>query len=105
MLPPQEALDSEQDQDVGVDDTNPQDIADLFDELSNLSESELELDTISVISTPKPKIRSVMYIVWKFVKKQNDWILLWIKFEKGCFIQTTHCNYIQYEFIVKIVQI
>ena len=72
MLPPQEALDSEQDQDVGVDDTNPQDIADLFDELSNLSESELELDTISVISTPKPKIRSVTNIVWKFVKK-TEW--------------------------------
>ncbi|KAK2189011.1 hypothetical protein NP493_110g01034 [Ridgeia piscesae] len=53
----EEALDSEQDQDVGDPDTNPQDIEDLFDELENLSESDQEMDTISVLSTPKPKLR------------------------------------------------
>ena len=52
-------MDSEQDQDVGDPDTNPQDIEDLFDELENLSESDQEMDTISVLSTPKPKLRCV----------------------------------------------
>ena len=55
-----QALDSEQEQDPGDPDTNPQDIEDLFDELENLSESDQEMDTISVLSTPKPKLRYVL---------------------------------------------
>ena len=54
----EEVLDSEQDQDP-IDQEGPQaaDIEDLFDELENLSESDPEMDTISVRSTPKPKLR------------------------------------------------
>ena len=46
----QEALES-----VPVD--HPQEIEDLFDELEDLSDSGPEMDTISVLSTPKPKLR------------------------------------------------
>ncbi len=53
----EEVLDSEQDQDIAEREANQQDIEDLFDELENLSESDPELDTISVLSTPKPKLR------------------------------------------------
>ena len=56
----EEVLDSEQDQDPADQECNPQaDIEDLFDELENLSESDPEMDTISVLSTPKPKLRWV----------------------------------------------
>ena len=54
-----QVLDSEQDQDLVEQEANPQDIEDLFDELENLSESDPEVDTISVLSTPKPKLRWV----------------------------------------------
>ncbi|KAK2170730.1 hypothetical protein LSH36_1g24001 [Paralvinella palmiformis] len=53
----EEVLDSEQDQELVDPETNPQDIEDLFDELENLSESDPDIDTISVLSTPKPKLR------------------------------------------------
>ena len=52
--------DSEQDPDITAQDVaNQQEIEDLFDELEDLSDSGPELDTISVLSTPKPKLRSV----------------------------------------------
>ncbi len=50
-------LDSEQDQELGDQDSHPQEIEDLFDELEDLSDSGPEMDTISVLSTPKPKLR------------------------------------------------
>ncbi len=50
--------DSEQDPDLAVQDVaNQQEIEDLFDELEDLSDSGPEMDTISVLSTPKPKLR------------------------------------------------
>ncbi|XP_064603929.1 phosphofurin acidic cluster sorting protein 2-like isoform X4 [Liolophura sinensis] len=52
-----EVLDSEPDQELVDTDQNPQDIDDLFEELENLSDSEPDLDTLSVISTPKPSLR------------------------------------------------
>ena len=36
---------------------NQEELEELFDELENLSDSDPELDTISVLSTPKPKLR------------------------------------------------
>ena len=55
----EEVLDSEQDPDESVQGGvhNQEDLEDLFDELENLSESDPEMDTISVLSTPKPKLR------------------------------------------------
>lgn len=58
-----QGLDSEADHDLG--DTNPDpaddadDIDDLIDELEDLSDSggEPELDAVSVVSTPKPRLR------------------------------------------------
>ena len=38
-------------------DPHNQEIEDLFDELEDLSDSGPEMDTISVLSTPKPKLR------------------------------------------------
>lgn len=52
-----QVLDSEPDQELVDTDQNPQDIDDLFEELDNLSDSEPDLDTLSVISTPKPSLR------------------------------------------------
>ena len=52
-----QVLDSEQDQELVDQEANPQDIEDLFDELENLSDSDPDIDTISVLSTPKPKLR------------------------------------------------
>ena len=50
--------DSEQDPDLAVHDVaNQQEIEDLFDELEDLSDSGPDMDTISVLSTPKPKLR------------------------------------------------
>jgi len=49
-------LDSEADHDLG-DPANPGDIDDLIEQLEDLSDSEPELDTISVMSTPKPRLR------------------------------------------------
>ncbi len=50
--------DSEQDPDLAVQDVaNQQEIEDLFDELEDLSDSGPDMDTISVLSTPKPKLR------------------------------------------------
>lgn len=46
-------MDSEADHDQIA---NPQELDDLFDELED-SDSGPELDTISVMSTPKPKLR------------------------------------------------
>lgn len=53
-----QVLDSEHDQDEGTV-TNRRDIEELMEDLDldNLSESEPEMDTISVLSTPKPKLR------------------------------------------------
>ena len=39
---------------------NQQEIEDLFDELEDLSDSGPDMDTISVLSTPKPKLRWVV---------------------------------------------
>ncbi|ELU12912.1 hypothetical protein CAPTEDRAFT_112775 [Capitella teleta] len=53
-----EVLDSEQDQDPGEGDVaNANELEELFDELEDLSESDPDIDTISVLSTPKPKLR------------------------------------------------
>lgn len=51
-------LDSEADHELG-DGGNPGDIDDLIEELEDLSDSEPELDTMSVVSTPKPRLRWV----------------------------------------------
>lgn len=51
-----EVLDSEADHELG-DGGNPADIDDLIEELEDLSDSEPELDTMSVMSTPKPRLR------------------------------------------------
>ncbi|XP_021361739.1 phosphofurin acidic cluster sorting protein 2-like isoform X5 [Mizuhopecten yessoensis] len=60
----EDGLDSEADHELCDPDTNPDpadadDIADLIDELEDLSDSgaEPELDTVSVVSTPKPRLR------------------------------------------------
>ena len=50
-------MDSEQDPEGDHNAARAQEIADLFDELEDLSDSGPELDTISVLSTPKPKLR------------------------------------------------
>jgi hypothetical protein len=51
-------LDSEQDQEGGEGDVaNANELEELFDELEDLSESDPDMDTISVLSTPKPKLR------------------------------------------------
>lgn len=47
-------LDSEADHDP---DNNPPDIDEMLDELDDLSDSGPEIDTISVMSTPKPRLR------------------------------------------------
>ncbi|KAL4237224.1 Phosphofurin acidic cluster sorting protein 1 [Mactra antiquata] len=52
----EEVLDSEADHELG-DGGNPGDIDDLIEELEDLSDSEPELDTMSVVSTPKPRLR------------------------------------------------
>ena len=51
-----QGLDSEQDQEEAASDAK-QDIEALFDELQSLTESEPEVDNISIVSTPKPKLR------------------------------------------------
>ena len=53
---PHKALeeDSEADHDP---DNNPPDIDEMLDELEDLSDSGPEIDTISVMSTPKPRLR------------------------------------------------
>ena len=38
-------------------DNNPPDIDEMLDELDDLSDSGPEIDTISVMSTPKPRLR------------------------------------------------
>ncbi|XP_064621588.1 phosphofurin acidic cluster sorting protein 2-like isoform X2 [Lineus longissimus] len=56
----EEVLDSEQDpdQDLGDADQNQQEIEDLlFAELEDMSDSGPEMDTMSVLSTPKPSLR------------------------------------------------
>ncbi|XP_025104132.1 phosphofurin acidic cluster sorting protein 2-like isoform X3 [Pomacea canaliculata] len=50
-------LDSEADHDLNDPDTNPPDIDEMLDELEDLSDSGPEIDTISVMSTPKPRLR------------------------------------------------
>ena len=52
-----QVLDSEADHDLIYPDAAPADIDDLFDELDDLSDSGPELDTLSVMSTPKPRLR------------------------------------------------
>lgn len=52
----EEALDSEADHELVDPDHNPPDIEDLLD-FEDLSDSGPELDTLSVISTPKPQLR------------------------------------------------
>ena len=47
-------LDSEADHDP---DNAPPDIDEMLDELDDLSDSGPEIDTISVMSTPKPRLR------------------------------------------------
>lgn len=60
-----QVLDSEADHDLG-DPGNPGDIDDLIEQLEDLSDSEPELDTISVMSTPKPRLRFVLYLLsWR----------------------------------------
>ena len=39
--------------------SSKQDIEALFDELQSLTESEPEADNVSIVSTPKPKLRFV----------------------------------------------
>ena len=55
-----QVLDSEADHDLIYPDAAPADIDDLFDELDDLSDSGPELDTLSVMSTPKPRLRWVL---------------------------------------------
>ena len=50
-------LDSEADHDMIDPDNNPPDIDEMLDELDDLSDSGPEIDTISVMSTPKPRLR------------------------------------------------
>lgn len=50
-------LDSEQDPELVDQEQNQQDIEALFDELEDLSDSGPEMDTLSVLSTPKPSLR------------------------------------------------
>lgn len=52
-------VDSEQDPECDTDAAHAQEIAALFDELEDLSDSGPEVDTISVVSTPKPKLKWV----------------------------------------------
>ncbi|XP_052766077.1 phosphofurin acidic cluster sorting protein 2-like isoform X3 [Mya arenaria] len=52
----EEVLDSEADHELG-DGGNPGDIEDLIEQLEDLSDSEPEMDTMSVMSTPKPRLR------------------------------------------------
>ncbi|KAG1700083.1 Phosphofurin acidic cluster sorting protein 2 [Nymphon striatum] len=55
-----QGLDSEQDHeemDPEIEDRNPQDIDDLFAQFEDLSDSEPEMDTMSISSTPKPCLR------------------------------------------------
>ncbi|KAL3873158.1 hypothetical protein ACJMK2_036310 [Sinanodonta woodiana] len=56
----EEVLDSEADHDLVDPDTNPHEIDDLFDQLEDLSDSDPDLeaeDNVSVMSTPKPRLR------------------------------------------------
>ena len=55
----EEVLDSEQDQELGDVPPAQQELEDLFNDLEDLSDSGPEMDTISVLSTPKPKLRQV----------------------------------------------
>ena len=50
-------LDSEADHDMIDPENNPPDIDEMLDELDDLSDSGPEIDTISVMSTPKPRLR------------------------------------------------
>ncbi|KAK7463324.1 hypothetical protein BaRGS_00038125, partial [Batillaria attramentaria] len=50
-------LDSEADHDLNDPDNAPPDIDEMLDELEDLSDSGPEIDTISVMSTPKPRLR------------------------------------------------
>ncbi|XP_060570986.1 phosphofurin acidic cluster sorting protein 2-like isoform X2 [Ruditapes philippinarum] len=53
----EEVLDVGADHEMLGDGENPADIDDLIEELEELSDSEPELDTMSVMSTPKPRLR------------------------------------------------
>ncbi|XP_053407939.1 phosphofurin acidic cluster sorting protein 2-like isoform X4 [Mercenaria mercenaria] len=53
----EEVLDAGADHEILGDGENPADIDDLIEELEDLSDSEPELDTMSVMSTPKPRLR------------------------------------------------
>ena len=57
-------MDSEADHELGHFDTVPDpgdDIDDLIDELEDMSDSGPEMDTVSVVSTPKPRLRYVLH--------------------------------------------
>jgi hypothetical protein len=54
-------LDVGADHEMLGDGENPADIDDLIEELEELSDSEPELDTMSVMSTPKPRLRYFFY--------------------------------------------
>lgn len=50
-------------QDLG-DRSDNQYVDDLFDEVENLSDSDIDMDTMSVHSTPKPKLTWVWKIIF-----------------------------------------
>ncbi|XP_067680503.1 phosphofurin acidic cluster sorting protein 2-like isoform X3 [Haliotis asinina] len=53
----EDVLDSEADHDLNDPDNTPGDIDDLLDQWDDMSDSGPELDTMSVMSTPKPRLR------------------------------------------------
>jgi len=61
-------------QDLGDHESNPHYVEDLFDDVENLSESDPDIDTISVHSTPKPRLRSLTIIIIIIVlfNRQSD---------------------------------
>ena len=69
-----QVLDSEQDQEVVDTLHNQQEIEDLFDELEDLSDSGPEMDNLSVLSTPKPSLRSAPVIM--FVVASYSYLLI-----------------------------
>ena len=60
-------LDSEADHDMIDPDNNPPDIDEMLDEFEDLSDSGPEIDTISVMSTPKPRLRYAVKAV-KYIR-------------------------------------
>ena len=52
-----QVLASEADNVLGDQEANNDDIDELIDELESLTDSDPELDVISVMSTPKPRLR------------------------------------------------